>query len=187
MNPTKPRNVVSTTILLTVGIFTSWASAQTCSRLISRPSYGMGIDKDGNVWVSGHTNYTLYKYAPDGQLAGTVSLEEGYANRGVAITPDDNHVWMAHTGDNETDHRISRYANDGTPCEIIELALAGEYGYGPSAIAVDGEGDLWITTMKAEYPAVWRVRPSEAGVDGGCPSAASAAIEYVDRDHLLGD
>jgi hypothetical protein len=94
---------------------------------------------------------------------------------------------MAHTGDNETDHRISRYAKDGTRYEMIELALGGEYGYGPSAMAVNGEGDLWITTMKAEYPAVWRVRPSEAGVDGACPSAASGLIEYVDIDHLLGD
>ena len=187
MQLARPTNIAIIVALVAAGVPVSWGAAQTCSQRIARPSYGMGIDKDGNVWVSGHTNYTLYKYAPDGQLAGTFSLQEGYANRGVAITPDDNHVWMAHTGDNETDHRISRYANDGTPCETIELALGAEYGYGPSAIAVDGEGDLWITTMKAEYPAVWRVRPSEAGVDGGCPSAASAAIEYVDRDHLLGD
>ena len=40
----------------------SMVHAQTCSQRIAQPSYGIGIDMNGNVWVPEHFSGRLRQY-----------------------------------------------------------------------------------------------------------------------------
>ena len=159
--------------------------AQTCSERIAHSSYGIGIDMNGNVWVPEHVSGILRKYSPDGSLMDTFNMQTSY-NRGVAVTPVDNHIWVAHTGEDETDNRVTRYdALTGNLCEQIFLA-----GYGPSALAVDADGNVWVTSMaiadegEPGLPAIARIVPASVECDGAGQFLSS--VDTYDIDQLEG-
>ncbi len=116
----------------------SWAYAQTCSERIANLSYGISIDMEGNVWVSQHKTGKLRKYNPDGVLGtNTFDISASYI-KGVAVTPADDNVWVAHEGFDGLDNRVTRYDNTGNLCETITL-----HGFAPSGLAVDADGNVW--------------------------------------------
>jgi hypothetical protein len=74
-------------------------------------------------------------------------------NRGVAVTPIDNHVWVANSGV----RTVTRLDNDGNLLKVIET------GEEPTGVAVDAAGKVWATNMGSDNTV--RIDPN-AGADG---------------------
>jgi uncharacterized repeat protein (TIGR01451 family) len=118
------------------------------------PSYGLGIDTNGFIWNSLWTNGQVVKLSPDGQVQpGFPVPAGGNNNRGVAVTPADNHVWVANSGSNT----VSRLANDGQLLKVISV------GRQPTGVAVDANGKVWVTNLDSND--VMRIDP-RSGTDG---------------------
>ena len=75
------------------------------------------------------------------------------ANRGVAVTPIDNHVWVANSGVDT----VTRLDNDGNILEVIDV------GDEPTGVAVDAAGKVWVTNLGSDNTV--RIDPT-AGADG---------------------
>ncbi|SHI58782.1 PEP-CTERM protein-sorting domain-containing protein [Malonomonas rubra DSM 5091] len=115
------------------------------------PSYGLGIDSEGNIWNS-HYNYnSISKISSDGTLIGTYSTF-GSLSRGVAVTSDDD-VWVANSGSNT----VTRLNNDGTWAATISV---GAY---PTGVSVDSNGKVWVTNYNGN--SVMRIDPNTNQVD----------------------
>ena len=74
-------------------------------------------------------------------------------NRGVAVTPLDNHVWVACSGAGT----VTRLDNNGNVLAVIET------GSEPTGVAVDAGGKVWATNMGSNNAV--RIDP-QAGADG---------------------
>ncbi|MGB3715353.1 MAG: YncE family protein [Candidatus Promineifilaceae bacterium] len=74
-------------------------------------------------------------------------------NRGVAVTPSDNHVWVANSGVGT----VTRLDNDGNVVKAIDT------GEMPTGVAVDAAGKVWATNMGSDNTV--RIDP-KAGPDG---------------------
>jgi hypothetical protein len=115
------------------------AGTGTC--LDVRDSYGMGIDTNGFIWISMWNPNSVAKLSPDGVVepgfptttGDGLSSEDG--DRGVAITPADDHVWVAKTQAST----VARLDNDGNLLKAIPV------GCGPTGVAVDANGKVWVT------------------------------------------
>ncbi len=93
----------------------------------------------------------------------------GFEDRGVAVTPLDNHVWVAKAGAQVAD-RIVRLKSDGTRAnedgdivlvfKTVDGALVN--GRGPTGLAVDANGKVWVVNQSSNN--VMRIDP--AGDDG---------------------
>jgi DNA-binding beta-propeller fold protein YncE len=74
-------------------------------------------------------------------------------NRGVAVTPINNHVWVANSGV----RTVTRIDNDGNVVKVIDT------GEEPTGVAVDAAGKVWATNMGSDNTV--RIDPN-AGPDG---------------------
>jgi hypothetical protein len=74
-------------------------------------------------------------------------------NRGVAVTPIDNHVWVANSGVDT----VTRLDNDGNVIKVIDT------GEMPTGVAVDAAGKVWVTNLGSDNTV--RIDP-HAGSDG---------------------
>jgi streptogramin lyase len=130
----------------------TWAALEP---LVAPNSYGLGIDTNGNVWHAQWSSNVIYKYHPDGTVfAGFPKTTGGASNdRGVAVTPSDNHVWVANSGGSD----VSRLDNNGNVVKVIPVGVT------PTGVAVDAEGKVWVTNLTSDN--VMRIDPG-AGADG---------------------
>ncbi len=74
-------------------------------------------------------------------------------NRGVAVTPLDNHVWVANSGV----RTVTRLDNDGN---VLKVIMTGDV---PTGVAVDAAGKVWATNLGSDNAV--RIDPN-AGPDG---------------------
>ena len=74
-------------------------------------------------------------------------------NSGVAVTPGDNHVWVA----NRLVGTVTRLDSDG---EIAAVIVAGSV---PTGVAVDASGKVWVTNLGSDNTV--RIDPN-GGTDG---------------------
>ena len=134
-------------------------------------SFGLGIDTNGNVWNSMGTEQSIVKLDPSGALFNNfpkTTAPPNLRDQGVAITPADNHVWVA-KGFGTV---VSRLNNDG---DIIEVVPLGEDGSDPTGVAVDAKGKVWVTNRLSDT--VMRIAPGT----GGRPEDADYVASEVDR------
>jgi len=117
---------------------------------LGRTSYGMGIDSQGNIWVSDLSS-SISKVDANGVLLGAFPLT-GFGGRGVAVTPDD-HVWVA----NSNSASVTRITNSGAVVATIPV------GNTPTGVAVDAAGKVWITNLASHT--VSRIDPATNTVD----------------------
>jgi streptogramin lyase len=115
--------------------------------------YGLAADGLGHLFLTGWESNKLFKIGIEtDEMIWVKNTTEGCA-RGVAVTPEDNHVWVADTCRNST----LRYDNDGNfIAEVGGLA-------GPSSIDVDAAGKVWVTDRNDEY--IHRINPETNTVD----------------------
>ncbi len=117
--------------------------------------YGLGIDYDNNLFVSGWQTGNLSKVDV---LTGTVewtqfkSELQNASVRGVTVTGD-GHVWLASTADDA----VYRYDNDGVLQATIPV------GNGPTGVAVDAAGKVWVTNINDNT--IQRIDPATNTVD----------------------
>jgi len=116
-------------------------------------TYGLTPDYLGHLFVTGGDSNRLYKIDIEtDEIIFAEDTLEGCA-RGVAVTPKDNHVWVA----DSCRDSVLRYDNDGNL--IVEIE---GFDY-PSGVAVDAAGKVWTTDMASEY--IHRIDPDTNTVD----------------------
>jgi streptogramin lyase len=120
-----------------------------------RDSYGLGVDTNGFIWVSMWDPNEIAKLSPIGVVEPGFPKITGEVDddRGIVITPVDNHVWLAKTAADI----VQRLDNDGNLLKVIAV------GSGPTGVAVDADGKVWVTNMGSDN--VMRIDPS-GGEDG---------------------
>jgi len=128
----------------------TWSSLEPLAPLDPPNSYGLGIDTNGNVWHAQFTYNEIYKYHPDGTVyAGFPKTTDGASgDRGVAVTPADNNVWVANSSGSD----VSRLDNDGDLVKVITVGVM------PTGVAVDAEGKVWVTNYSSNN--VMRIDPN---------------------------
>ncbi|UCH82945.1 MAG: T9SS type A sorting domain-containing protein [Candidatus Latescibacterota bacterium] len=118
-------------------------------------AYGIGVDSNGNIWQAQYTDDVIYKFASDGNFLGSFGTGGATGDRGVAVTPADDHVWVANSHGSD----VSRLDNNGAVLKVISL---GGDGLTPTGVAVDADGKVWATCYTSNTAK--RIDPS-AGAD----------------------
>lgn len=144
-------------------------------------SYGLGLDTNGFVWNSQYTNNTITKLDSAGVIQAGFPKSTGGASgdRGVAVTPADNHVWVA----NSHGTNVSRLDNNGNILKVITV------GSTPTGVAVDGQGFVWVTNFGSDN--VMRIDPDGGGDNLGAvdltvgTGAGSTPYNYSDMTGIV--
>jgi RHS repeat-associated protein len=120
-------------------------------------SYGMCIDREGNVWNTSVSGDAIRKFAPDGTLVDV--FQHGNTNAQGCAVDARGDVWVAHSLYGST---VGHIKNDGTYVGQVELGL----GTGPTGVAVDAAGKVWATNYNSRT--VSRIDPAAGpiGEDG---------------------
>lgn len=113
-------------------------------------SYGLTVDRSGNVWSTALTGNQIRKFAPDGTLVGTYAHGSYYAQGVVADANGD--IWVAHALWAST---VGHLLNDGTYVGNVAV------GSGPTGVSVDGKGFIWATNYSSGNAT--RIDPTAAG------------------------
>jgi DNA-binding beta-propeller fold protein YncE len=130
--------------------------------------YGLGIDTNGYIW---NTDWgtKVRKIAPNGSLVGSFQTGGTDENRGVAVTPADNNVWVA----NSSGNIVSRLDNNGN------ILLSIPVGVYPTGVAVDAAGKVWVTNFGSDN--AMRINPATNLVDFTVPlGVGSTPYDYSD-------
>ena len=125
---------------------------QTCLNIPS--SYGLGVDNSGFIWNTSFAFGQVYRINPATlTLVGGFPVSTfGWAPRGVAITPADDHAWIANSGSNT----VVRLDNSGT-LQGAPIPVAGT----PTGVSVDTNGKIWVSNISGN--SVMRIKPVPAG------------------------
>jgi len=141
-------------------------------------SWGLAVDAEGFVWNSMGQNQSIAKIDASG-----ISIEEimnpgalGSEDRGVAVTPADNHVWVVKAGAQE----LRRFNSNGEPLAsiLLEDVDSGQIAREPTGLAVDNNGKLWVANRGRDN--VMRIDPTAS------PDEAADGPGAVDRTVDLG-
>ena len=137
-------------------------------------SYGLGIDSAGNIWNSLYASNQITKRAPNGAPLFTVPTFGAAGDRGVAVTPVDDNVWVANSWGNT----VSRLAADGS--FITQVTV----GNAPTGVAVDASGKVWATNMGSNSAS--RIDPATNVVDLTVDLGSGAApYNYSDMTGIV--
>lgn len=104
---------------------------------------------NGDVVVVDSGNHRLQVFAADGSFkkiiggygsscCGNSNYGKFYVPQGVAISPINQHIWVADNGN----YRIQEFDSNGT---FLNAFTAGASNMGPMGIAIDGDGNVWST------------------------------------------
>lgn len=116
-------------------------------------SYGLAVDTNGNIWNTHYSQNTVSKLSPTGVLLGTYGTGGSNGDRGVAVTPTDNNVWVANSWGNN----VSRLDTNGNILAVITV------GNMPTGVSVDSNGKVWVTNYNSN--SVSRIDPTCNCVD----------------------
>jgi len=73
----------------------------TWSLLDAPNAYGLGIDSSGNIWNAQYSSNQIRKFNSAGMLLGVFPTGGASNDRGVAVTPVDDDVWVANSAGND--------------------------------------------------------------------------------------
>jgi len=88
----------------------------------------------------------------------------GFEDRGVAVTPIDNDLWVAKAG-SQGANEVRRLDSEGNLISkifLVDPVTPGIIGRGPTGLAVDANGKIWVVNQSSNN--VMRIDP--AGDDG---------------------
>lgn len=142
-------------------------------------SYGLGIDTNGFVWNSMDVFRSIVKIDPFDLTTVSgfpkTTVPPNTPDKGVAVSPADNHVWVAKGEGTE----VLRLDNDGNVIERVGLlGINNEAGFGPTGVAVDARGKIWVTNLFTQN--VMRIDPGPVARD-----AAGNVIQEDGKDVLI--
>lgn len=136
-----------------------------------RPA-GLAVDAQGNVYVADSRNNRVQKLGPDGRALATLVSPGGFNEPwGVAIDSAGN-VYVADTWN----HRIQKFDSDlrferawgGPPARSgPEASPTPLELYGPRDIAVDRDGNVWVTDTGHHRLVKYSANGDPMGVFGG--------------------
>ena len=128
-----------------------WVTADSGGNWMA--DFSVAADGEPEFDITGITRITAREFDDDGDLTNRDFGPPSQWNRGVAVTPLDNHVWVANSGVDT----VTRLDNDGNVLKVIAT------GVEPTGVAVDAAGKVWATNMGSN--SAMRIDPS-AGTDG---------------------
>lgn len=114
--------------------------------------HNVAVDAEGDLYVADSNNHRIQKFDPNGNFVtqwGGQGTAEGQFNEpwGIAVDKQGN-VYVADTWN----HRIEKFGSNGnfllqwgTFGDGVKEPLTPTQFYGPRAIAVDPDGNLWVT------------------------------------------
>jgi sugar lactone lactonase YvrE len=94
-------------------------------------SYGLCIDRDGNVWNTAWSNL-IHKYKSNGEYIN--KYDHGFNGAQGCVVDQKGDVWVAHSLSGST---VGHLNNAGTRIGIVTV------GSGPTGVAVDALGKVW--------------------------------------------
>lgn len=125
-----------------------------------RPA-GLAFDSAGNLWVANSSSYTntIVKFTT-AQLASTgspapsvtLSASAGSLNQPFGLAFDGSgNLWIANLGNNTVVKFTSaQLASSGSPAPSVILSASAGSLNGPSALAFDNGGNLWVANTTAQ-------------------------------------
>lgn len=128
-------------------------STASGSCLAVSQSYGLGIDTNGYIWNSMYSSNSVAKISPDGTSISIYPSGGASGDRGVAVTPADNNVWVANSAGSD----VSRLDNNGGLLAVIPV------GSTPTGLSVGADGKVWVTNYSSSN--VMRIDPATNTVD----------------------
>ena len=134
--------------------------------------YGLGIDHDNHLFVSGWNNSKLSRI---NVLTGEVEwTRDGmYQSRGVCVT-NDGDVWVA----DSSPGTVTRWSNDG------EIKATIAVGNTPTGVAVDAEGKVWVVNNGDAF--IKRIDPAINEVDLEKELPGTQHYGYSDMTGIIG-
>lgn len=132
---------------------------------------GLVFDQTGDLWVSNFNTNTVIEFTPSqlhrgGVLKPTIVLS-GLAFDGPARMSFDisGNLWVANTlSSTVVSLAPSGLASSGTPLPAITLTAADSSLNGPSGLAFDQSGDLWVANSIGS--SIVAFRPSQIAASG---------------------
>ena len=122
------------------------ALARGSSLQVAR-SYGVCVDRDGNILASSHSTHSVHMFRPDGSAVRTIGAKgsgPGQLLDPCGVTTDlDGNVLVA----DQNNHRVQVFKPDGTFVRSVgsKGSGAGQMMDGPRFVAVDGEGCIAVS------------------------------------------
>lgn len=159
-------------------------------------SYGLAVDNDGFVWNTTQSTVPADEVAvipPGGGTPSWYPTAGGYGDKGVAVTPVDNNVWVANNAGalwplapDGWAYWVTRLPNDRwlntTSAILLYDAARHRWGQKPTGLAVDRNGKVWVTNQASND--VMRIDPFTNRVDLTVDLGAGAAPE--DYSDMIG-
>ncbi|TCC10137.1 alpha/beta hydrolase-fold protein [Kribbella soli] len=127
-------------------------------------AYGVAVDADGRVVVTGYTNGDL-----DGAHAGNAT-DDAFA---AQYDADGNRRWLTQFGVPGVADRSYSVAIDGTAVYV------GGYTKGALGGANQGDKDVFVARLDADGKQVWLRQTGSAGEDKGMSVAVSGGAVYL--------
>jgi hypothetical protein len=128
-----------------------WVQADPGGNWIA--DFSVAVEEQPVVDITDATFIDVDEFDDDGDATARSFGPPVRANRGLAVTPVDNHVWMA----NSNVGTVTRLDNDGNVLKVIDT------GNHPTGVAVDAAGKVWVTNLGSDNTV--RIDPY-GGTDG---------------------